>query len=274
VNSGFYQALQALPPAWMFFTSDFLILGREAPSGNIPSPTDQVDDGYKTGIWLIPVSKIKQAITAQKQAQLADKVATTEKAQKDRLLKYDHNHNGIIDPDEKEEALDDPGFIKSELDKIDANKDGWLEAGELIYFDANQNKLLEPKEQAGIEIAQHQLAVQLLKKLDANGDETLDRLEFNDLFQSTFGANPRPMNARATPFPDENHDGKIDLAELESFLKQQTRKGLRTHGTPGAAFSQMRMNADQTVDPRQIFKAVLEFYWQNPGAAAPSPQSK
>ena len=277
INSGFYQGLQALPPAWMFFTSDFLILGREAPSGNIPSPTDQVGDGYKTGIWLIPVSEIKQAITAQKQAQLeqktredAENAATTEKAQKDRLLKYDHNHNGIIDPDEKEEALDDPGFIKSELDKIDANKDGWLEAGELIYFDANQNKLLEPKEQAGIEIAQHLLATQLLKKFDANGDGSLDRPEFNDLFQASFGANPRPVNARATLFPDGNHDGKIDLDELESFLKQQTRKSLRTHGTPGAAFSQM-LNTDQTLDPQHIFKVVVEYYWQHSGAAMPSP---
>jgi Ca2+-binding EF-hand superfamily protein len=273
-----------LPPAWMLFGNDSLFFGLENPRNSIPAfnQADRIGIGYKTGIWLLPFSQIELAIAGQKQTQLeqmareaAEKAAAKEKAQKAILSKYDYNHNGIIDPHEKEEALDDPAFIESELDVIDANHNGWLDAAELGYFDANQNKILEPKEQAGIDIAQHLFAERLLKKFDANGDGLLDRPEFNNLFQLSFAVNTQPMNAFLALFPDDNQDGKIDLGELEAFLKQQTRKGLRSHGIPGAVlFNQMRTNINQPVDPRQMFKAAVEFYWQNPGGNTSGTQGR
>jgi Ca2+-binding EF-hand superfamily protein/TolB-like protein len=276
VNPNSPQWFPRIPPAWMYFSSNFVFFGLEQPPNSFPNGSENTGIGYKAGVWMMPVTQLDAAIAGQRRLELrqaAQASAAAKQLQQTFLVKYDHNHNGLIDPEEKEEALDDPRFIKSELAKIDANQNGWLDAGELIYFDANQNRLLEPKEQAGIEIAQHQLAVQFLRKFDANGDGWLDRPEFDDLLQAGFGIHPRPGSFLTTPFPDENHDGKIDLGELESFLKLQTRRGLRARETPGAAFSQM-LNTDQTLDPQHIFKVVVEYYWQHSGAATTSPQGK
>jgi Ca2+-binding EF-hand superfamily protein len=253
-----FEAPDVKTPTWMFPTTNRFFFGNSA------------------GFWMVPVYKIDSAITAQKQAQQeqkarddAEKAATAEKAQKAFLSEFDRNHNGVIDPEEREAALDDPVFIGFELDMIDANHNGWLDAGELGYFDANTNKILEPKEQAGIDIAQHLFAERLLKKFDANGDGFLERPEFQNLFQSSFPADTRSRYANLTPFPDDNRDGKIDLGELEAFLKQQTRRDLRSHGTPGAAvYNQIRTNANPRADPRQMFKAAVENYWQNAGGAS------
>jgi hypothetical protein len=32
-------------------------------------------------------------------------------------------------------------------------------------------------------------------------------------------------------------------------------------------FNQIRMDQSQPIDPRQLFKAAVETYWQNPGGA-------
>jgi Ca2+-binding EF-hand superfamily protein len=269
INPGSHQMMPSPPPAWLLFSTNFLIFGLEKSSSIVPNGADRAGIGYKTGIWLMPVAQIETAFAAQKQIQLEKKtlaVAAAEQAQKSLLAKYDLNHNGIIDPDEKEAALDDPAFIASELDVIDANHNGWLDAAELVYFDANKNKILEPKEQAGIEIAQHLLAERLLKKFDANGDGWLDRTEFNELVQACMDAGAQTRPGLAFQFPDVNGDGHVDLGELETFLKQQTRSGLRSHRMPGAMFSnQMIQDPNQPVDPQQLFKASVEAYWQNPG---------
>lgn len=253
-----FDAPDSKTPTWMFPTTNLLLFGNS------------------TGVWIIPFSQLDSAIAMQKQIQLAQQakiVVATEQARKSLLAKYDLNHNNIIDPNEKETALDDPAFIESELDVMDANHNGRLDADELVYFDANKNKILEPKEQAGIDIAQHLLAARLMKQFDANGDGVLDRSEFNDLWQSgSFKTNapvarnfPLTRNA-TTPFPDDNRDGKIDSGELETFLKQQTRSGLRLRGTPGAALmNQIPVDPSKPIDARQLFKLTVESYWKNQG---------
>jgi Ca2+-binding EF-hand superfamily protein len=268
-----------LSEPWMLFTTNSLLCGRELPDrvgGDLDLP------GFKAGIWMIPLAQLDPAIAAQKQIllqQSAQAVAATEQVQKDLLAKYDLNHNGIIDPDEKEAALDDPAFIESQLDVIDANHNGWLDPEELAYFDANHNKILNPKEQAGIEIAQHLLAERLLKKFDVNGDGFLDRQEFNELVQSGSNASAQPVSSFSFQSADANHDGKIDLAELEGFLKQQLRSELRPRGPTGVAyFRQMMADPGKKVDASQSFKAYVELYWQNSatgaGGASPSPSQK
>jgi Ca2+-binding EF-hand superfamily protein len=268
-----------LAEPWMLFTTNSLLCGREL----LESPVGSSElTGYEAGIWMIPLSKLDPAIAAQKQIlleQSAQAVATTERVHMELLAKYDLNHNGIIDPDEKETALDDPGFFEWNLNLIDTNHNGWLDPEELAYFDANHNKILESKEQAGIEIAQHLLAEGLLKKFDANGDGFLDRQEFNELVQSGPHANPRPMPGFSQQFPDDNHDGKIDLAELEGFLNQQLRLKLRPRRAMGTAYyGQIMAEPGRKVDARESFKAYVELYWQNSSTGAdgvsPSPAQK
>jgi Ca2+-binding EF-hand superfamily protein len=281
-NPGARQMFPGMPPAWMLFSTNLLFFGLESPSHIIP-----VGDGGgsgRAGVWLMPVAQVETARAVQKQIQLArmaqenaQAVAAEEQHRKDLeqrhkdlLAKYDRNHNGIIDSEEKEEALDDPLFIESELDTMDANHNGRLDAEELVWFDANQNKVLDPKEQAGIDIAQHLLAAKLLKQFDANGDGLLDRSEFDNLRPS--GPEAGTPFIHSIPFPDENHDGQVDLGELESFLKQQTHRGLRSRGGPTAAlFNQSRGDTNQLFDPRQLFKTEVEFYWQNPGGITHGP---
>jgi Ca2+-binding EF-hand superfamily protein len=261
INPGAHPTFPKLPQNWMLFTTNLLFLS----SGGGPKP----------GVWLMPVSQIEAALAPQKQAQRnkqAQASAAAEQIRKNLLAKYDHNHNGVIDPEEKEEALDDPAFIESELDVIDANHNGWLDAEELAYFDANRNKILEPKEQAGIDIAQYLFAQRLLKKFDANGDGVLDRSEFGELVQACFGAGNGTRPDLSFQAADANHDGHIDESELEALLKQQTRRGLRLAGATGAAaLNQMRPNANQPVDPKLVFKLTVESYWRNPGGVTNKP---
>ena len=275
INPDLRQAFPGVPPVWLLFNTNYLICGLERPDAFMPNGAENIGIGRKTGIWLLPVAQIMAVVAGQKQAQLeqmAQTSATVEQSRKNLLARIDLNHNGIIDPDEIEAALDDPTFIESKLDVIDANHNGWLEVNELVYFDANNNKILDPKEQAGIEIAQHLLAERLLKKFDRNGDGTLDRLEFNDLVQSGPEANARPMPGFPGFSPDENHDGKIDVAELEIFLKQQLRQELRSRGAMGAAyFRQMTTDPGKKVDANQSFKAYVELFWQNPGSITNQP---
>ena len=178
------------------------------------------------------------------------------------MAKYDLNHNGVIDPDEREAALGDPAFIESELDKIDANHDGWLEADELAYFDANHNGILDPNEQAGIEIAQHLLAVRLMKKFDAEGKGFLTHYEFDDLQQSCKGDNP---GMPAPPFFGIHSSTQVSRQNIEDFLKQQTRKSLRLPGSLMAVEHEAR-TSNGAIDEQQMFKLEVEYYWKNSGS--------
>jgi Ca2+-binding EF-hand superfamily protein len=246
------------PQNWMLFSEKILFLS----SGGVSKP----------GVWLLPVSQLEAALAPQRQARLGQKAqaaAAAQQVRKQLLAKYDRNHNGVIDPEEREVALDDPAFIESELDVINANHNGWLDADELAYFDANKNKILDPKEQAGIDIAQHLLAERLLKKFDANGDGVLEPPEFAELVQACMGAGGGPRPDLSFQAADANHDGHIDEPELEALLKQQTRRSLRLAGATGAAvLSQMRPEANQTVDPKLVFKLTVESFWRNHGGAS------
>jgi len=256
-----------LPSAWLLFSTNYLFCGRET-SDAIPN----VGGDPRIGVWMIPLGQIDPEIARQKKAQQEQQAQSNAQAKQvaqTLLEKYDRNHNGLIDPDERENALDNAAFIESQLEVIDANHNGLLDPEELAYFDANTNKILDPKEQAGIEIAQHLLAQKLLKKFDTNGDGVLDRQEFNELVQSGSEAQSQrgpnfPSKFLQARFPDDNHDGIIDLAELEGFLNQQLRSKLCPRGPMGAAYyNQMMADPGNKVDARQSFKDYVELYWQN-----------
>jgi Ca2+-binding EF-hand superfamily protein len=259
----------------MVFADRFLIMGLEDPRGPTPNGNPwhmHVGHNYQPGIWMLARGEIDAEIARQQQVQQAEQAQSEAKAREAAqalLKKYDRNHNGVLDADEKEQALDDPAFLEAELDVIDANHNGWLDASELAYFDANHNGVLDPKEQAGIDIVQHLFAVRLLQKFDANGDGRLDRSEFENLLDATdSGAQPKAPSfpgprGLAAQFPDDNHDGYVDVGEFESFLKLQTWRGLRLRGVTTADL----LRAGQSTDARQLFKAMVEFYWQHAGDA-------
>jgi Ca2+-binding EF-hand superfamily protein len=251
----------------------------KSPDWLLPAATNWLFCGNSTGIWMLPLSRLDSAINAQKQIQLAQKtqadmaiIQARQKQAANLLAKYDLNHNGTIDPDEKEAALNDPAFIESQLDVIDLNHNGQLDLEELAYFDANQNQLLEPKEQAGLEIAQHLLAKRDLEKFDADGDGVLNREEFFALLQADNmrGFTPSFFFLNA----DENHDGKIELTELESFLKQSLRRKLHPTGVSSMAFvNQIQAEGGNPATvARQLFKLEVEAYWRDPGSITNRPQ--
>jgi hypothetical protein len=266
------------PPAWMAFAGQFLIFGLEIPRNSLPMRALlRTSVAGKAGVWLLPVSQLEAAQATQRQAQLDQQEqaeAATKLARQAWLAKYDLNHNGIIDPEEREAALDDTNFIEAELDAIDTNHNGWLDASELAYFDANHNKTLEPKELAGINLAQHLFAGRLLGKYAANGEGRLDRSEFNNLAAAVGWQSPTPGIPGSTPgnmawaphafgsiFPDDDHDGYVDQAELESFLERQTRRGLRL---PTLAFVSSRVG-EQPLTSQLKFKVAVEYFWQKAG---------
>jgi Ca2+-binding EF-hand superfamily protein len=181
------------------------------------------------------------------------------------LVKYDLNHNGVIDPDEKKAALTDPAFIESELDAIDTNHNYRIDPEELAYFDANHDKILEPAEQTGIEIAQHLLAQKLFKKLDVDGDGQITPAQFKEWLLNTEPPGtipPRDTFRFMGGSPDINHDGIIDPSELEAWLKQQTLRKLRPMNAV-ALYSQQHPG-EFTPDESAMFKFLVENYWRNP----------
>jgi hypothetical protein len=133
-NGGF----PALPPAWMLATTNILFLGLENPRNSIPAfnQADRIGIGYKTGVWLLPVSQIEPEITTQKQTLLAslakekaDAFAAAEQQrkeieqfQKKFLAKYDRNHDGVLDSGEKERAMADPNYVKFMANVIRAER--------------------------------------------------------------------------------------------------------------------------------------------------------
>jgi hypothetical protein len=270
------QMLPGKPPIWLLFTPDYLLCGLEKPDNILPGGSGR--KGCANGIWLVPLAQIEAAVAEQKQIQLTRKtqeraqaVVAAEQTRKNLLAKYDRNHDGFIEPNEREEALDDPVFIESELDNIDTNHNGWLNAAELVWFDANGNKMLEPKEQTGIELAQQAFAARLLAKFDSNGDGWLDRSEFDEMNASAFSAANHagpPGLARLQPsILEYSRDGNMIPAELERFVNQRTRQEFNLGGPAWmAVFNQFRRRPGQPADARQLFKASVEFYWQNPGS--------
>jgi hypothetical protein len=242
-----------------------LCFGLEASRFPIPTGAERIGIGYQPGVWIIPVSELEPAFSTQKQIQLAQKASTialTEQTRKDLLAKYDRNHNGIWEAEEKAAALNDPDFIKSELDTIDANQNGCLDPEELRYFDVNQNKILEANEQAGIDAVQHFLVTQIFKQFDADGDGFLNDSEFNDWLQSDSGADARALAVFAIPFSYNNHNGRLDPGEVKSYLDRRLRNGLRLPRNPGF-FAQPGMAPRGPAEQQELFKAAVEAYWQN-----------
>jgi hypothetical protein len=267
-----FDPADAEKPNWVVPTADFILFGAEKSFGN-PAADFVGGNGRKAGVWLIPVREIKNAVVAQKQVHLARMKQEKQQTQaavdeyrkklaqrdQDLLTKYDLNHDGIIDLEEREAALEDSTFIESELDTIDANHNNRLDAQELIRFDANRNGVLDPPEATGIDIAQKLLAEKLIKNSDSDGDGQLEQNEFAKAVpsDSTFGRSDGLSRMNFSLY-DRNHDDKLDAEELKLFLEQRTTQDV------GGKLRQMQPSAVSFLmrRPRPTFKEVLEMYWQ------------
>ena len=185
---------------WMLFAGDLLLIGQES----------------MPGVWAIPRADIDAAMDRRKQANLSQKTA----ARNALLAKYDKNKNGVFDRDEKSAAIDDPDFLESQFDVIDANQNLWLDLPELSYFDANQNGILEPEEQAGIRIVLRLIAMKAISNFDANGDNRLDTDEYAS-FDGTMGGNAPPTSVVFLG------KGKITPEDLAASFERETLRALR-----------------------------------------------
>jgi hypothetical protein len=255
------------PPGWLLFSPKSLFLGQETPDAIPRGGGDPRNLEPRAGVWMVSQEQMDAEIARQRTAQLAEAAQTAtsaEQATKNLLAKYDLNHNGVIDPDERENALDDPAYIKASLDEIDTNHNGWLDPSELAWFDANQNKNFDSKEQAGVELAQKFLAEKLLNQFDPAGNGWLSAREYNQMIESTLQLNPNIEFDLQFPHVDSNHDNHLDLAELENLMQQHLETELQSRVTRGPIMHYMGMGAGPSAESRQRFKTAVEAYWQNP----------
>lgn len=250
--------------SWLCVANTNLYLGSEMFAGP-PTLNFQTGQPPKIGVWAIPLASLDGEIARQKKIQderRAQSDAARQKAAQKFLADFDRNRNGRLDDDEKGAALTEEAFIAAQLDQIDSNQNGWLDADELQYFDANQNHILETNEQIGIRHAQHLLAAQLLKRLDRNGDGFLDRSEFNSLQEA---ASDPVMRSFISWFPDKNGDQKLDVEELQVICELQTSRGISNRQPFG-------QHPPRQMPPRVIgrdanaqFKALVEAFWRSRG---------
>jgi Ca2+-binding EF-hand superfamily protein len=222
-------------PTWMHFSEDTLYLGES----DVPA------------VWAVPLANVQAALAAVKAGAAAQKAALAIVPKK-FLEKYDLNHNGLLDPEEKEAALEDPAFIEAQLDLIDTNHNERLDLGELFYFDANQDKILEPREAVGLQIAQKLLAQKALLAFDQNGDGVLNPGEFRSFNEAGGGA------LNYFPEWDKNRDGKIDAAELEACMNGALLRQLMFHN------HLMLPGHGRSFDQPPSLKDEIEAYWRNP----------
>ena len=265
LNSHTRQFIPSLPPAFLLFAGDNLLFAGENSGLVIPMAVENPGADYQAGVWVLPLARLNPLITAQKQAalaQLAQAAAAHAEIQKNLLAQYDLNHNGVLDPDERETALTDPDFIAAELDDIDTNHNGWLDAPELAWFDANQNKVLDPQEQKGIELARHLLAQRLFEKFAPGGGGGLGQGEFNELIQSSLQTGPNAEPDLQFYQADENHDGHVDAGELEDLMQLHLDLMLRARRTSHGLSMPYFRNMSPSANDGQSFATTVENYWQ------------
>jgi hypothetical protein len=186
------------------------------------------------------------------------------------LAKYDRNHNGRLDADEKEAALADPLFIESEIDTIDANHNNVLDLDELAWFDANTNRILDPNEQAGITVAQRLLKRRFLKRFDLNGDGYIDQAEYDE-----FVGLPRDMvvrGPRVEHLPGATPDGRIEIDKLASLGDRWLLTQLRSYRLEEGLASQGKAGGTNAApDPGPLLKLAVEAYWRDPASVTNAP---
>jgi len=164
------------------------------------------------------------------------------------LAKYDKDHNGLIEGDEKEAALGDWDFLESQLNIIDSNRNHRLGANELAYFDANGNGVLDPNEEAAIYAVQELLAVKLSEEADRDEDGEIDQAEFFAMMgEANFNDFGTFHKVKATS----------EAEQLEIFFRNRLKESLDPDGyeIPGG------WKHGPHIPTPPTFKGRVENYW-------------
>jgi hypothetical protein len=204
-----------LPGNWMVISSNWLCFGLEN-SGSATAIS------YVPGIWVLPMDRLAPLLQTPRNAipGTTPQLPPKEDGHAAALLRFDLNHNGIIEPDERELRMNSEEFIKAELSQIDTNRNGMLDVEELGYFDTNTNGILDERESAGIEICLRIMALRLLREADANENGILERDEFLKLVRRIEG-NTGPGFSLRAPTNLTNA-----ISQINSYLHQHLRRSL------------------------------------------------
>ena len=135
------------------------------------------------------------------------------------FAKYDTNHNGVIDPDEKDAIRKDyAANPDGDLKRFDKNKDGKLDDEEIAAI-----KPPTGKGKAGSAAITDSLA-----KYDKNHNGVIDADE-KDAIRKDYAANP---DGPLKKF-DKNRDGKLDDEELAAIKLPDTKQKTGKSGKAG-----------------------------------------
>ncbi len=127
------------------------------------------------------------------------------------FAKYDKNHNGVIDEDEKEAIRKDYAANPTgELKRFDKNGDGKLDDAELAAI----------KPPTGKGKAGSTGVAEVLAKYDKNKDGVIDGAE-KDALRKDFAANPEGTLKKF----DKNKDGKLDDEEIAAINTTAEKQG-------------------------------------------------
>jgi Ca2+-binding EF-hand superfamily protein len=125
------------------------------------------------------------------------------------FAKYDKNHNGVIDEDEKDSIRKDyAADPEGDLKRFDKNHDGKLDDAEIAAIKPPTGK------------GKNGAAADLFAKYDKNHNGVIDADE-KDALRKDYAANP---TGELKKF-DKNSDGKLDDEEIAAIKPPTMKKG-------------------------------------------------
>jgi Ca2+-binding EF-hand superfamily protein len=202
------------------------------------------------------------------------------------LQRFDKNHDGKLDEDERADAHE--AMMQNQKERRE--KAGGVAKGEpggqrlLELFDKNHDGRLDDEERAAAKkyAEEHGFGggganrEEMLKRFDKNADGQLDeaeRAEMQKAMPGMGGRGPAPllmaMRQEITRRFDKNHDGKIDdeeWAELSPVLHERIENSLRQ-------LQRYDKNADGTIDDQEWKAAAPEILrWLNEAPRPAGPE--
>ncbi|KAK1353992.1 calmodulin-like protein 3 [Heracleum sosnowskyi] len=152
-----------------------------------------------------------------------------------------------MDPDEKEVKQMDPDELRRVFHMFDRNGDGKITKKELSDSLQNLGMFLSDKE-----------LIQMIDKIDANGDGFVDMEEFGALYQTIMDEKDEEEDMKeAFNVFDQNRDGYITVDELRSVLASLGLKQGRTEEDCKSMIQKVDVDGDGKVNYLE-FKQMMK----------------